>query len=163
VVVAKLGAAVTTAGELVITNHDFQWGYLYGGGWPLSLPEGIGRLACLPHPGLRKLSLYNINGLATLPEALGRLGSVEELIIEGCAGILVERAINMQGGLQAVLAYMRGEAIKSVQVLDLVGCGQVRLKALPEGIGRLAGGAIPKKKSAKGHRHGRRRPTAKSV
>ena len=28
VVVAKLGAAVTTAGELVITNHDFQWGYL---------------------------------------------------------------------------------------------------------------------------------------
>jgi hypothetical protein len=56
--VAKIGSAVTTAGVLVITNHDFynpETGYNYGG-WPLeiqTLPEGIGRLAYLPHPGLR--------------------------------------------------------------------------------------------------------------
>ena len=61
--VAKLAAAVTTAGVLVITNSEFynpDTGNYYCG-WPLSLPEGIGRLAYLPHPGLRKLDLHGIS------------------------------------------------------------------------------------------------------
>ena len=157
---AKLASRVTTAGVLVITNSEFynpDTGNYYCG-WPLSLPEGIGRLAYLPYPGLRKLHLHNISGVATLPESFVRLGSLEELIIEDCAGLLMERAINTQGGLQALLAYMRGETIEGLQVLDIQvpcrclagarhagarpagarqGCGQVRLGAPPEGIGRL--------------------------
>ena len=102
---------------------------------------------------------------------------MEELVIEGCAGILMERAINMQGGLAALLAYLRGEAIEGLQELDLtpraatqaavveplprpagslclggssykthragggrregLGCGQARMTAVPEGVGRL--------------------------
>ena len=137
--VARLGSAVTTAGELVLTNHEFfnpETGN-YDCGRPLSLPEGVGRLAYLPHPGLRRLHLHNITELATLPEAFGRLGSLEELIIEDCAGLLMERAINKECGLQALLAYMRGETIEGLEVLDLLGCGKVRLRAPPEGIGRL--------------------------
>ena len=157
---AKLASRVTTAGVLVITNSEFynpDTGNYYCG-WPLSLPEGIGRLAYLPYPGLRKLHLHNISGVATLPESFVRLGSLEELIIEDCAGLLMEQAINTQGGLQALLAYMRGETIEGLQVLDIQvpcrclagarhagarpagarqGCGQVRLGAPPEGIGRL--------------------------
>ena len=157
---AKLASRVTTAGVLVITNSEFynpDTGKYYCG-WPLSLPEGIGRLAYLPYPGLRKLHLHNISGVATLPESFVRLGSLEELIIEDCAGLLMEQAINTQGGLQALLAYMRGETIEGLQVLDIQvpcrclagarhagarpagarrGCGQVRLGAPPEGIGRL--------------------------
>jgi hypothetical protein len=108
-----------------------------GGGWPRSLPKGVGRLAYLPHPGLRKLDLSDNPELAALPvEALGRLGSLEELDIEDCPGLALEDAINTQRGLPALLAYLRGEAVEGVEELDLAQCG---LWALPEGIGRLAG------------------------
>jgi hypothetical protein len=143
--VARLGAAVTAAGLLEIDYHfmdsdsDSDSGDSGddGGGWPRSLPEGIGRLAYLPHPGLRKLTLMFNPRLAALPvEALGRLRSLEELDIDGCPGLAVEHVINVQGGLPALLAYLRGEVVEGVEELDLMNC---RLRALPDGIGRLAG------------------------
>jgi hypothetical protein len=167
--VAKLGAAVNTAGLLEIHNasmnsdsdygdeaeaawrrlHDevAAWRRLqgmapqshavHGGcGWLRSLPEGIGRLAYLPRPGLRTLDLRGNPRLAALPAALGRLGSLEVLNIDRCPGLALEPAINGEGGLPALLAYLRDEAVEGVAELDLSHCG---LTALPEGVGGLTG------------------------
>jgi hypothetical protein len=51
--------------------------HAYGG--PRSLPEGVGRLAYLPQPGLRPLDLGWNRGLAALPEGLWLLTGLEEL------------------------------------------------------------------------------------
>ena len=99
-VVARLGAAVNADGLLDLSYKDLR-----------ALPGGFGRLAYLPAPGLKKLSLVGNPRLAALPvEALGRLGSLEELDIGGCPGLAVEHAIQKQRGLPALLAYLRGEA-----------------------------------------------------
>jgi Leucine-rich repeat (LRR) protein len=124
--VARLGAAVNAAGLLDLSLSGLR-----------ALPEGVGRLAYLPHPGLRKLDLHYNRRLAALPvEALGRLGSLEELDIGQCPGLALEHAINTQRGLPALLAYLRGEAVEGVKGLDLSACG---LRALPEGMGALTG------------------------
>ena len=129
--VARLGARVDGAGLLDLSYPGFPDPGLR------ALPEGFGRLAYLPHPGLRKLDLSENPKLAALPvETLGRLGSLEELDISGCPGLALEHAINMQRGLPTLLAYLRGEAVEGVAELDLSHCG---LMALPEGIGALTG------------------------
>ena len=48
----------------------------------------------------------------------------------------MEHGINVQRGLPALLAYLRGEAVEGVEELNLSNC---RLWVLPEGISRLAG------------------------
>jgi hypothetical protein len=172
VAVARLGANVNADGLLRLSRNDLR-----------ALPEGFGRLAYLPHPGLCKLVLRSNPRLAALPEGLCALAGLEELDlmgcglralskgigrlaglrrldlsinerltalpvglgwlhnlahinIHGCQGLALEHAIKTQGGLLALLAYLRGEAVEGVAELDLMGCG---LRALPEGIGRLAG------------------------
>jgi hypothetical protein len=57
---------------------------------------------------LRKLVLEGKRSLAVLPAGLGRLGSLEELVIYDCPGLLLEHAIQKQRGLPALLAYLRG-------------------------------------------------------
>jgi hypothetical protein len=124
--VARLGARVNAAGFLGLFGSDLR-----------ALPEGFGRLAYLPHPGLRTLDLDGNRRLAALPvEALGRLRSLEELNTYGCPGLAFEHGINVQGGLPALLAYLRGEAVGGMEELNLMDCD---LRALPEGIGRLTG------------------------
>jgi hypothetical protein len=74
VVMARLAAEVDTDGLLDLSRSRL-----------CALPEGVGRLACLPRPEFHKLSLYDNPRLAALPVALGRLGSLEELDIYGWA------------------------------------------------------------------------------
>jgi hypothetical protein len=105
-----------------------------------ALPEEIGRLLGPIGPiglaGLKKLDLRCNEELTALPAGLGRLRSLEELDIDGCPCLALEHAINVQGGLPALLAYLRGEAVEGVEELDLSHCG---LRALPGEIGVLAG------------------------
>ena len=96
-----------------------------------ALPEGMEGLA-----GLRQLNLSYNEELTALPAGLGRLRGLKGLAVDFCPGLLLERAINVQRGLPALLAYLRGEAVWGVAELNLWRCG---LTALPEGIGRLAG------------------------
>ena len=49
-----------------------------------ALPEGVSRLAYLPHPGLRKLDLHGNRRLAALPEGLCALAGLEELDLNYC-------------------------------------------------------------------------------
>jgi hypothetical protein len=78
---------------------------------------------------------------------------MEELVIEGCAGILMERAINMQGGLAALLAYLRGEAIEGLQELDLTPRAAAQA-AVVEPLPRPAGSLCLGDSSCKTHRAG---------
>jgi hypothetical protein len=48
------------------------------------LPEGFGRLAYLPAPGLRKLDLSDKRGLSLLPAGLCALRDLEELDLPAC-------------------------------------------------------------------------------
>jgi hypothetical protein len=97
---------------------------------------GIGRLGYLPRPGLRNLALNNNLRLTALPAGLGRLPCLVWLSINGCPGLALERAIQKQGGLPALLAYLRGEAVEGVAELNLAYLG---LTVLSEGIVRLVG------------------------
>ena len=125
--VVGLGARVDADGVLNLSKSDLR-----------ALPEGFGRLAYLPHPGLRMLDLHGNGELATLPaDALDMLDSLELLDISRCPSLVLEHAINThQGGLPMLLAYLRGEAVVGVEEVYLTYCD---LTALPEGFGRLAG------------------------
>jgi hypothetical protein len=111
--VAELAARVTAAGVL-----DLSYLRLGGDGGLRALPEGFGRLAYLPAPGLRKLDL---NGnLTVLPAGMWSLAELEVLHLRGC-------------GLRALPEGIVGLA--GLRELDLSSNRQ--LVALPAGLGRL--------------------------
>jgi Leucine-rich repeat (LRR) protein len=99
------------------------------------LPEGIGRLAYLPRPGLKKLDLrhnaqlaeleeLHLQGcrLTALPEGIGRLARLRRLLL---------------GGNRELMALPDGLwSLTGLEELDL---GSSGLTALPEGIGQLVG------------------------
>ena len=79
--VARLATRVTADGVL-----DLSLNWLDGGndGGLRALPEGFGRLAYLPAPGLRKLFLSQNRELGTLPEGLWSLAALKELSLFDC-------------------------------------------------------------------------------
>jgi hypothetical protein len=85
--VAELAARVTAAGVLDLScDCDYESDGDESNGDDdddlrglRALPEGLGRLAYLPAPGLRKLSLNYNGGLTALPEGLCLLARLEQL------------------------------------------------------------------------------------
>jgi Leucine-rich repeat (LRR) protein len=109
------------------------------------LPEGIGRLAYLPRPGLKKLDLNFNSELGTLPEGLSALAGLEELRMMDCGLTALPESIGALAGLRKLDLFDNKEltalpaglcALAGLEELYLFGCG---LRALPEGIGGLAG------------------------
>jgi hypothetical protein len=123
--VARLGARVDTDGLLDLSNSYLR-----------ALPEGVGRLAYLPHPGLRKLDLHynwrlaarrrllatstDQHGLTALPEGIGRLAGLKRL--------------NLSGNYQLTALPEGLCALAGLEELNLAFC---ELRALPAGLGQL--------------------------
>jgi Leucine-rich repeat (LRR) protein len=85
--VGRLGARVDADGMLDLSydldgSHGSDDDGSDDDGW-MGLPEGIGRLAHLPQPGLKRLDLGN-RELAALPEGLCALTGLEELELSFC-------------------------------------------------------------------------------
>ena len=148
--VAELAARVSADGVLDLSHDDDDSsdegdGGDDDGGGLRALPEGFGRLAYLPGPGLRKLILSHNENLAALPAGLWTLAGVEELDLdccglvalpEGMEGLARLRVLNLgqNGNLTALPAGLW--TLVGLEELYLHGCG---LTALPEGIGALVG------------------------
>jgi hypothetical protein len=145
--VAELAARVTADGVLDLSSN-WRTRSIYGagnGGGLRALPEGFGRLAYLPTPGLKKLDLTGNRNLSALPAGLWTLAGLEELNLRTCGLMALPEGIEALAGLKKLnLSHNLGltalpEALctlAGLEVLDLQGC---MLRALPEGIGALDG------------------------
>jgi hypothetical protein len=160
-VVARLAARVTTDGVLDLSHarpqppryDDDDWDYFVDesdddgddSGGLTTLPEGFGRLAYLPAPGLFNINLRGNQELTTLPAGLCLLVRLEELDLslcglrelpEGIGGLSRLRVLYLgcNRGLQALPPGLC--ALTSLQDLRLNNCG---LLALPEGMEGLIG------------------------
>jgi Leucine-rich repeat (LRR) protein len=85
-----------------------------------ALPEGLGRLAYLPAPGLKRLNLSNNEELTALPAGLCALAGLEELHLIRCGLITLPEGIGGLAGLKKLNLSSNRE-----------------LTALPPGLGRL--------------------------
>jgi hypothetical protein len=104
--VASLAERVTADGVLDL-SHEPTGGsnsdsgeddyYLRG---LTALPEGFGRLACLPAPGLRMLDLSFNRGLRALPAGLCALAGLEELDLRNCGLVTLPEGIGALAGLR---------------------------------------------------------------
>jgi Leucine-rich repeat (LRR) protein len=140
--VAKLAARVTADGVL-----DLSTGGLHGGlrGGLRALPEGVGRLAYLPAPGLRKLVLSFNRNLAALPAGLWTLTGLEELDLYACGLRALPEGIGRLAGLRKLNLFNNKKltalpaglcSLAGLEELNLSYCG---LTALPEGVAALIG------------------------
>jgi hypothetical protein len=110
-----------------------------------ALPEGFGRLAYGPAPGLRTLDLRGNVELTALPERLWTLAGLEELNLRSCGLQALPEEIWGLTGLQK-LDLSRNEELTALpeELWSLAGLEGLRLQecgltALPEGIGGLTG------------------------
>jgi hypothetical protein len=135
--VGRLGSRVTADGMLQLRFDDRN-------GRPQVLPEGIGRLAYLPRPGLKALVLFDNVELTELPEGLCLLAGLEELHLGDCRLRALPEGIGALIGLRKLrlgsnhgLLLPEGLwSLAGLEELDLQDCG---LAVLPERIGALAG------------------------
>ena len=172
---ARLTARVAAAGLLdrcdPDSDSDYDGGsaddYEYGG--LHTLPEGFGRLAYLPRPGLRKLYISDNGRLGALLDGLCSLVGLEELSLDSCGlralpegiGALTglrklalshnRELVTLPGGLWSLVGleamWLAGCVLTALPegLCSLVGLGLLDLQscgllqALPEGIGALAG------------------------
>ena len=118
--VAELAARVTADGVLDLSYNPHGGDDAGDDGGLRALPEGFGRLAYLPAPGLKKLDLSWNGNLTALPAGLCSLAGLEELYLQDCGLAALPEGI---GGLVG----LRG--------LDLSWSRE--LTALPAGLGRL--------------------------
>jgi hypothetical protein len=159
--VAQLGSKVTIVGVLDLTNAA-HWtaGNPGSDSVPRStpglrvLPEGVGRLAHSPWPGLKKLILKNNEELNALPTGLWSLTRLEELDLSGCELRVLPDGVAAMTGLRKLdlsspSLHGRGGnelgmrtlpeglwSLVGLQDLCLSGCG---LTALPDGVAAMAG------------------------
>jgi hypothetical protein len=139
--VARLAAEVTADGVLDrrhLHSIDVDGGLR-------ALPEGVGRLAYLPAPGLKKLILYGNRNLTALPAGLCALAALEELNLHDCGLTALPEGIGRLVRLKKLnlIRNYRLTALPAglcllarLEDLDLDNCG---LTALPAGIGGLVG------------------------
>jgi Leucine-rich repeat (LRR) protein len=126
VAVAELGAKVTIAGVLDLTNMDHTAGAIGAFTSTQGLrapPEGVGKLAHLPWPGLKKLVLRDSGKLTALPVGLWLLVRLEELDLSGCRLTALPDEVTAMAGLRK---------------LDL-SRNELEPGALPEGLWSLVG------------------------
>jgi Leucine-rich repeat (LRR) protein len=156
--VARLAARVTADGVLDVshdtddelsTDDEEPLELDHGNGLRRSLralPEGIGRLAYLPRPGLQVLDLngnYELYGV--LPEGLWSMVGLEELdlglcrletLSEGIGGLTQLRKLHLNSNPGLATLPDGLWSLAGLVELNVSNCG---LMALPEGVGELIG------------------------